>query len=511
MQSTASHLHRFEEKSFRVGDPILQNQERDKLMLKNRFRLILTAGVAAAMLLASLPSRSANAAAVTNLRIFVGLGTGSDTNQTAQEDALAKVWNDAHPDIQIKFEYTDNASARDVLLTQEASGNVPDIVGPVGIGGLNATSNFWADLSSYIKKDTAALNLKDFEQATLNLYQLNGKDIAIPLGIYPSFLFINKDLFDQAGLPLPPTDYSNGKPTYQGKPWDMAAVQDLAIKLTQDKAGKFADEKDFDPTKIAVYGYADVDDIFRGYIQNWSPGHAGVAKDGKTAIFNDKTILAAMQWRHDAVFKYHFFPDLAAQALLNNSGSTQTLAAGSVAMVYSHTWALDGIKDVKFKWVAAVPPLAPNGKLTARINADTFAVMNKSTHKDQAWQVLKWLTSAEISPKACAIYGCLPARLPARADWEKQTTTDYPSLDLKIVFGAVPYLDNPNSEAPMPNFNQASDALTQFMSSLDSDPNFNVATELNKLNTQMQLIFDGKAPTSTPAPEATAAATAATP
>jgi len=477
-------------------------------MSKNRFRLAVTAGLACALMLASVPGHAANAAAVTNLRIFVGLGTGTDPTQEKEADALAKTWNDAHPDIQIKFEYNDNATVKDILLTQVASGNVPDIVGPVGIGGLNETGDFWADLSSYVTKDKTALKLSDFDQSTLNLYQLNGKDIAIPLGIYPSFVFANKDLFDQAGLKLPPTAYNNGKPMYQGKVWDMSAVQDLAIKLTQDKNGKFADEAGFDPTKIAVYGYADIDDIFRGYIQNWSPGHAGVAKDGKTAIFNDPVIVQAMQWRHDAIFKYHFFPDLSAQNLLNNNGNTETFAAGNVAMVYSHTWSLDGIKDVKFKWVAADAPVAPNGKLTARINADTFAIMDKSTNKDQSWQVLKWLTSSEVAAKACAIYGCLPARSSARSAWETQTKTDFPSLDLNVVYGAVKYLDNPNSEAPMPSYNQAFDALTQFISTLDSTPDFDVATELNKLNTQMQAIFDGKVPTDTPAPAATAAATA---
>ncbi|HVO41213.1 MAG TPA: extracellular solute-binding protein, partial [Aggregatilineales bacterium] len=332
------------------------------------------------------------------------------------------------------------------------------------------------------------------------------KDVAVPLGIYPSFMFVNKDLFDQASMPLPPTDYNNGKPQYQGKLWNMDAVKDLAIKLTQDKNGKFADEADFDPKNIAIYGFADIDVDMRGYAQLFSPGHAGVAPDGKTAIFNDKTYIEAMQWRHDAIFKYHFFPELSAQKDLNNNGDTNTFASGRVAMSYSHTWSLQGITGLKAKWVAAVAPVAPNGKLTARINADTFAVMQKSTHHDQAWEVIKWLTSPEVAAKACAIYGCLPARVSARADWEKQIKSDFPDLDLKVVYGAIKYLDIPNGEAPMPNYNQAYDTFSQFLTQLDSDPNLDVKAGLDKLNTQMQLVFDGKAPTETPEPAATAAA-----
>jgi multiple sugar transport system substrate-binding protein len=440
----------------------------------------------------------ANAQSVTNIRIYVGLGTGTDDNQRQAEDALAKEWNDANADIQIKFDYNDYSSARDVLLTQNAGGNSPDIVGPVGIGGLNSTGNLWADLSTYIQQDKAELNLDDLEPATLQLYQLGGKDIAIPLGVYPSFMFVNKDLFSQAEATLPPTDYNDGKPMYEGKLWDMEAVRQLAIKLTQDKNGVFADEADFDPQNIAVYGFADIDIDMRGYAQLFSPGHAGVADDGKTAIFNDPTYVQAMQWRHDAIFKDHFFPDASAQKDLTNAGTTIGFSNGKVAMYYGHTWALDALQGVNFKWAAAVAPVAPNGKMTARINADTFAIMDKSPNKDAAWKVLKWLTSSAVASKACAIYGCLPARQSARADWEKQIKTNFPDLDLNIVYGAIKYLDNPNSEAPMPNYSQAFDTFSQFFSALDSDPTLDVAAGLDKLNTQMQAVFDGTAPTPTP-------------
>ncbi|MEP7285046.1 MAG: extracellular solute-binding protein [Chloroflexota bacterium] len=474
-------------------------------MLKRLFRISIAVGLVVALVLISAPRQVVSAAAPVNIRIFVGLGTGTDDTQQKSQDALAKEWNDANPDIQIKFEYNDYNSARDVLLTQIAGGSVPDIVGPVGIGGINSTGNLWADLSAFIAKDKAELKLDDFDKETIGLYALGGKEIAIPLGIYPSFMFINKDIFDAAGVKLPPTDYNDGKPMYEGKLWDMAAVRALAIKLTQDKNGKFADEQGFDPANIDTYGFSDIESDMRGFAQLFSPGHAGVAPDGKTAIFNDKTYIEAMQWRHDGVFKDHFMPDTAAQKPLTSGGATNSFASGKIAMDYSHTWTLGQITDVKFKWIAAVAPIAPNGKLTARINADTFAILDKSKNKDAAWKVLKWLTSSSIATKACAVYGCLPARSTSRADWEKQVKTDFPDLDLKVVYGAVKYLDVPNSEAPMPNYNQAYDLTTQFWLSLDSDPNMDVKAELDKLNTQEQAVFDGKVPTATPEPAATQA------
>src|SRR5437588_154734 len=172
-------------------------------MFKTPFRFSLIVLIAGLLILGSVP-QSARAAAPANIRIYVGLGTGTDDQQRKDEETLIKQWNDKNPDIQVQFEYQDNATARDVLLTQIAGGNAPDIVGPVGIGGLNQTGDLWADLSRYIAQDRASLKQDDFEAATLKLYQLNGKDIAIPLGIYPSFIYADKDLFDQAQMPLPP-------------------------------------------------------------------------------------------------------------------------------------------------------------------------------------------------------------------------------------------------------------------------------------------------------------------
>src|SRR5450432_3023981 len=138
-------------------------------MLKSRFRMLLTTALLLALVFAAVPRQVANAADPVTIRIFVGLGTGTEDAQQKAQDALAKLWNDKNPDIQIKFEYNDYNSARDVLLTQVAAGNAPDIVGPVGIGGINSTGDLWADLSKYVAQDKAELKLDDFDAATLGL------------------------------------------------------------------------------------------------------------------------------------------------------------------------------------------------------------------------------------------------------------------------------------------------------------------------------------------------------
>ena len=90
------------------------------------------------------------------------------------------------------------AGANDALATEIASGNGPDIVGPVGIGGANAFHGQWLDLAPLIQKNN--YDLSGFPQDAVNIYKLDEGQVGIPFAIYPSVLFYAKSLFDEAGL-----------------------------------------------------------------------------------------------------------------------------------------------------------------------------------------------------------------------------------------------------------------------------------------------------------------------
>ncbi len=181
------------------------------------FRVSIILAVAVAIVLGAAP-RTTRAADVANIRIFVGLGTGTHDTDKVVQDALAKEWNDAHPDIQIKFDINDNNTARDVLLTQAASDNPPDIAGPAGIRAVNETGALWADLSTYIDKDKDALKLDDYDPAVLELFKsLGGKNLSVALGIYPSFMWVNEDVFKAAEVPLPPKKWGEPYVDRDGK------------------------------------------------------------------------------------------------------------------------------------------------------------------------------------------------------------------------------------------------------------------------------------------------------
>src|SRR5258708_18740517 len=112
-------------------------------------------------------------AAPAKIRIFVGLGAGTQPEDKAKQDAVAKLWNDANADLQISFEVV-TSDAQTQLKKQLLSIDPPDLVGPVGIGDIYAAPQLWADLTPYLRKAPVALNMRDYDDSTLRLFQLAG-------------------------------------------------------------------------------------------------------------------------------------------------------------------------------------------------------------------------------------------------------------------------------------------------------------------------------------------------
>jgi len=470
-----------------------------------RISIIMAVLVAIVMTMAPTTSRAAD---VVNLRIFVGLGTGTNDTQKAGQEALAKEWNDAHPDIQIKFDYYDTNTASGILLTQAAGDNPPDIAGPAGIKAVNLTGDLWADLTPYIEKDKAELKLDDYDPAVLDLFKsLGGKNISVALSIYPSFMWVNEDAFKAADVPLPPKAFGAPYKTADGKemPWDWETVGIIAKQLTSDANGKFADEEGFDATNIATYGFSNQWSDMRHIANEWGAADNGVDKtDLKTATFNQDAYVKAAKWYQDAIFKEHFMPDSAAEGAI--SQGTSPFESGRLAMWYSHTWYSFAIPGIKFNGGIYPPPAVPgtNGKkIVAPMHVDTYAILDKSKHKDQAWEVMKWLNSSEISARLCDAFGCIPARKSARGTWEEATKKNIPQWDLSIIEGAAQYPDVPSHEGYLPNQAKAMDAYNTFWARLKTDPTVDVDKELAQLNETEQGIFEGHfPPTPTPAPTA---------
>ncbi|HXG41085.1 MAG TPA: extracellular solute-binding protein [Candidatus Limnocylindrales bacterium] len=420
------------------------------------------------------------------IRWFVGLGTGGNPEQIAAQQAVVQAFNSSQDRIRLSLEIYQNDTAYDILSTQIAAGRPPDIIGPVGFRGFYAYRDNLLDLGPLITK--TGYDLSGIDPALIDVYRKGFPgQVGIPFAIFPSFLYINKDLFDEAGLPYPPQKV--GEP-YQGKPWDFAALTEIAKKLTVDGEGNDATAAAFDPDDIVQFGYVMQWTDPRGWGTQFGAGSL-VADDGRTAQIPDHW-RAAWKWYYDGMWSDHFIPNQAYMDsdLLANGNPFQS---GNVAIDWVHLWYTcciippDGKPIVK-NWDIAVPP-AYNGTTTAKLHADSFAIMKATKHPDEAFEALTFLLNSDELFKA---YGALPAVKSKQAAFFAALDEKFApnKVNWQVALDMLGYPDVPSHEADMPNFLKANNAVGAFQTKMTGTEGLNMDQEIDALRAELQSIFD---------------------
>jgi multiple sugar transport system substrate-binding protein len=430
---------------------------------------------------------SAVYAAPTHVRWFVGLGSGGDAPTVLVEKKVVDAYNASQKDIFIDLEIVGNSQAYNTLATEISGGNSPDIVGPVGIRGRDSFKGAWADLQPLV--DKYKWDLAKFDKATVDFFRTKDQGlVGLPYAIYPSFLYVNRALFKEAGIALPPQKYGAPYIDASGKsmPWDVNTLRQIAMKLTVDASGKDATDPTFDPNKIVQWGFGQQMTDLRGVATLFGAGNF-VAADGKTAQIPPQWV-AAIKWVNDGIWKDHFYPSKTASDS-DYLDKGDWFASGHIAMSQVHTW-YAGFADIaKLDWTTAAMP-AYNGKITAKMHADTFEITKTSKNKDAAFKALAFLLA---NPDLLKAYGAMPAQKSAQAGYLADfAKAKFPNNDVnwQTVIDSIAYNDNPNHESWMPSFQETTTRYTTFYEKFTSTPGLDLAAEEKALVADMQKIFD---------------------
>lgn len=425
------------------------------------------------------------------VRWFVGLGAGGQPQQIATQTQFVTDYNNSQKDVYISLEIYDNKVAANILKTQIAAGNAPDIIGPVGVEGLNLFIDQLADLQPQI--DSTGYDMSKYPEAMRDFFKIGkgGATIGVPFGTYPSFLWYSKKLFDEAKLPYPPTKV--GEP-YQGKPWDMAAVREIGMKLTVDKNGNDATSSDFDPANIVQWGFdsqwADNSPTAETALFGAS---SFLAADGKTAQIPD-ALRTGIKWFNDGVWKDRFIPT---QNQINSDllAKGNPFSSGNLAMVEIHTWysccvnpapPAKPIVGDAFGW--AVAP-AYNGKTTAKLHADTFSMLKTTKNADAAFKALSALAA---SGPLATIYGAMPADETQQQPFIDSVNKAYPgaTLDWSVPTQMLANPDIPNHQSWVPDYAKSKAAWQAFGVGYRTKESADIDKDLDTLKTTLQGIFD---------------------
>src|SRR6185295_7731089 len=139
------------------------------------------------------------------VRWYVGLGSGTNPAQIALQQTVVNDFNalqdkrtDGKMPILLSLEIVQNATATTILKTEMSSGSAPDLIGPVGIKGRAGFAGQFADMGPLIKN--AGFDLSQYPEQLVNTMKdgQTGALLGIPYAVYPSYIFVNKDLFDEA-------------------------------------------------------------------------------------------------------------------------------------------------------------------------------------------------------------------------------------------------------------------------------------------------------------------------
>ncbi len=430
---------------------------------------------------------------------FIGLGTGTAAIQIPVEQEVVDDFNASQDKIQLILEIVPNASAVDVLNTEIASGNGPDVIGPVGFTGSNAFHGQWLDLKPFIAKvDTSVYN-----PALLKLFETSEGQVGLPFAVYPSALFFNKAIFDSAGYSYPPAKYGDKykMPDGSSVDWTWDTVAKVAKALTTDSAGKNATEAGFDKNNIVNYGFTWGFENHVNYVGSFWSGGSLVAADGKTAQIPDAW-KAAWQWTWDGVWgPQPYIPSNNYEQSLNNGANP--FDGNHVAMVDNPVWytccmshvTADGSDKTPADWdIGAMPSY--NGKVGGRIDADTFRIWKGTKNPQAAFDVMYYLETVGVkkliigSADKPAPYGAFPATTTDAAAWLAAKKVTFPAVqNWDLIQAGLSYPDVPSAESYTPSYTEGWARGKTFYSLLISQA-IDLAKEEQTFLTDMQAIFD---------------------
>jgi multiple sugar transport system substrate-binding protein len=272
---------------------------------------------------------------------------GSEVEKAAIEEMIG-AFESSNPDIDVEplhipyEDYTARVSA--MILDGQAPdvGYLPGLQAP-----LWAQEGKLMDLTDLIETDP----LLSSALPETWYYYAPGKIAGLNTAVEATLLFYNRALFDQAGIPYPPSD-----PT-QAWTWDEFVA--AAARLTADTAGKHPGEVGFDPEQIRTFGAA-FDKSYEGwafYPFVYSNGGRAVNDDGTRLELDSPEAAEAMQNLADLMWVHHVAPT--PQQDQNLPGYVTMLQTGNLAMHISGQWSLmdyAAVKELPFG-VAVLPRL----------------------------------------------------------------------------------------------------------------------------------------------------------
>jgi multiple sugar transport system substrate-binding protein len=291
---------------------------------------------------------------------------------------IVHAFQSTHPDIRVRTVLSGPDPMQQVS-TFCAGGKCPDVLmaWELTYAGL-AERGVLTDLNTMLARDAGfAAQLKaDSIRDLYDTFAFGGGQYALPEQWSGNFLFYNKALFDEAGLPRPPDRWD--------KPWSFTEFLTTATALTKrDGSGK-----------VTQWGFVDT------WVPYYSAGLFGMnngtpwchPRMNPTHLnFDDDAFIEGVQFYADLAGVHRVAPKAAdAQSI-----STMDLfSSGKAAMALGGHWRYQTFSRAEtLDFDVTVLPAGPKSdRASSNIGTTGLAIAASSPRKQQAWEFVKFAT-----------------------------------------------------------------------------------------------------------------------
>jgi multiple sugar transport system substrate-binding protein len=332
-----------------------------------------------------------------------------DQNQVKAIKANLAGFNEEYPNIKVNVDVTPYATYFTKLQTEASSNTLPDLFWMNGPNfQLYAANGKIAPITGEVK--AGAIDPSNYSKSLDALYTYDGTQYGVPKDFDTIGVWMNKSLFEQAGVAMPSKDWT----------WDdfQKTGAELSEKLKAQGAYGAAGGMDGQTTYY--------DTIFQA-------GGKVINADGTKSDYDSAAAQKGIAFWTDLI-KSGASPSI---KQLTDTTADQWFTSSKLAMYQGGSWFRSALQGTDIEKDVVVYPL-PKGKQQATvIHGVTNAVAEGSKHKQAAQALQVYLASKTAQQQQ----GDMGAVIPAYTGTQTAFTKSMPDADLQVFLDAVKYAE----------------------------------------------------------------------
>lgn len=289
-----------------------------------------------------------------------------DSNQAELIRTMADEFEAANPGIKIDIQVNGWADYWTALEAAATGGSLPDTfwMHSNNIYYYGANDQL-LDLTPYIEK-SEAVDLSNYPEGLNQIYNINGKQYAIPKDYDTIALWYNKTLFDEAGI------------AYPDDTWTWDDLEAAAKKLTKADGSQYG----------MCAGLHNQEGYYNFVYQN---GGTIITDDKKSGYADEKTIAGIEEY-------FNFVKDGLSPEIYDDDARSEAIQNGLCAMGLFGSWNLSSFASTELmtkNFNCAVLPMSNDGGRATIFNGLGNAISANTKHPDEAWKWVEYLSSKE--------------------------------------------------------------------------------------------------------------------